>query len=135
MRIAEINTAYYDVFKKFLHVRLELIGGVDYTKDFKDEFEKRWKGKEIALSHLIGTVLDTDRWEFDEDLTIKMNSIPIFDQEDSVFLYEPIIMAEFESKIKHFALSTIMKLSKYMTKDKSDGFIDYITFLEHEKRY
>lgn len=132
MTIKEINIIYHEVFGKFLHARLELVEGNKFTKEFLDEYKRRWKGKEVPLSHLIGTSLDNNRWDFGDDLTIQMSSIPKFDQFEGDFVTTTLVFANFEGKVKNYSINTLLKLTKFLPSDKRRDYADYVGFLVTE---
>lgn len=132
MTLKEINIIYHEVFGKFLHVNLKLVEGNNFTKDFLEEFNNRWKSKEVSIAHLNGTSLDNNRWDFGDDLTIYMNSIPKFDQMEGDFVSTPLVFASFEAKVMNCSMHTLYKLAQFIPADRRKDYLDYVTFMSSE---
>jgi hypothetical protein len=129
MRIKQICQIYRLIFGKNLHVTLQLNTKNDYTEEFGKMFLERWHGKEISLLHLQDTILDTDRWEYGEDLSIRMTSVPVFNQETGYFNNKIVLFADIEHKVHSYSINTLLKLSKFVPKDVENDYVMYIANL------
>jgi hypothetical protein len=80
MNLSEINKLIKDYFGKPLHIELKLSLKEDsYTNEFIKYYNKRLKGRVIALEHLIKSEIDNNRWIVNDDCNLVMLSIPFLD--------------------------------------------------------
>jgi len=134
MTVDQIGEIYREIFGKFLHVKLELCNGTKYTEEFKRLFKSRWNSREVAFSTLVGTCLDNNRWKFGDDLSLKLMSVPEYDQISSSFTHEVILAADIEKDIKNFSLYTILRLRDFIPKSDRKDFVEYVEYLKEDNQ-
>lgn len=125
MRIKEIIEVYKQAFGKGLNVEIKLENPFLLTDEFCDYFIDKIGGKEIQLSQLIGSVVDTDRWYFGGDLSIKMLSIPVYKQEVGYYEEHVILYADLEKYLKKMPLYKLLRLKKYIYEPEKEDYIEY----------
>lgn len=137
MRIAEIAMIYKNIFKKNLHITLEIDDKSIITEEFLKIFEEKWEKKEIPLYSLVNTILDTDRWEFTPDLDIRMTDIKYFDQKIGKYVKRVVVFADIVRKVERSPIE-LLELQQYFNgKDKED-FLNFVADLvakSHKRRW
>lgn len=125
MKIKEIVEIYKQAFNKGLNVTIKLENPFLLTDEFCEYFIDKIGGKELQFSQLIGTVVDTDRWVFGGDLSIKMLSIPIYKQEVGCYEEHVILYADLEKYLKKMPLYKLLRLKKYVYEPEAEDFVEY----------
>lgn len=137
MRIAEIAMIYKNIFKKNLHITLEIDDKSIITEEFLKIFEEKWEKKEIPLYSLVNTILDTDRWEFTPDLDIRMTDIKYFNQKIGKYVKRVVVFADIVHKVERSPIE-LLELQQYFNgKDKED-FLNFVADLvakSHKRRW
>jgi hypothetical protein len=137
MRIAEIAMIYKNIFKKNLHITLEIDDKSIITEEFLKIFEKKWEKKEIPLYSLVNTILDTDRWEFTPDLDIRMTDVKYFNQKIGKYVKRVVVFADIVHKVERSPIE-LLELQQYFNgKDKED-FLNFVADLvakSHKRRW
>lgn len=137
MRIAEIAMIYKNIFKKNLHITLEIDDKSIITEEFLKIFEEKWKKKEIPLYSLVNTILDTDRWEFTPDLDIRMTDVKYFNQKTGKYVKRVVVFADIVRKVERSPIE-LLELQQYFNgKDKED-FLNFVADLvakSHKRRW
>ena len=137
MRIAEIAMIYKNIFKKNLHITLEIDDKSIITEEFLKIFEEKWKKKEIPLYSLVNTILDTDRWEFTPDLDIRMTDVKYFNQKTGKYVKRVVVFADIVHKVERSPIE-LLELQQYFNgKDKED-FLNFVADLvakSHKRRW
>ena len=130
MRPNDINNVFKAVFNKNLHVTLRLRDKTNFSKEFLKEFEAKYRNKEIPMAGLTNTILDTNRWEFGTDLSVLLNSTPVFNQKTGSFESDIIIFADIEPKVEHYSGSTLLSLMRFIKPNNRSDYFDYIKELK-----
>lgn len=137
MRIAEIAMIYKNIFKKNLHITLEIDDKSIITEEFLKIFEEKWEKKEIPLYSLVNTILDTDRWEFTPDLDIRMTDVKYFNQKTGKYVKRVVVFADIVRKVERSPIE-LLELQQYFNgKDKED-FLNFVADLvakSHKRRW
>jgi len=137
MRIAEIAMIYKNIFKKNLHITLEIDDKSIITEEFLKIFEEKWEKKEIPLYSLVNTILDTDRWEFTPDLDIRMTDVKYFNQKIGKYVKRVVVFADIVRKVERSPIE-LLELQQYFNgKDKED-FLNFVADLvakSHKRRW
>ena len=137
MRITEIAMIYKNIFKKNLHITLEIDDKSIITEEFLKIFEEKWKKKEIPLYSLVNTILDTDRWEFTPDLDIRMTDVKYFNQKTGKYVKRVVVFADIVRKVERSPIE-LLELQQYFNgKDKED-FLNFVADLvakSHKRRW
>ena len=137
MRITEIAMIYKNIFKKNLHITLEIDDKSIITEEFLKIFEEKWKKKEIPLYSLVNTILDTDRWEFTPDLDIRMTDVKYFNQKTGKYVKRVVVFADIVHKVERSPIE-LLELQQYFNgKDKED-FLNFVADLvakSHKRRW
>lgn len=137
MRIAEIAMIYKNIFKKNLHITLEIDDKSIITEEFLKIFEEKWEKKEIPLYSLVNTILDTDRWEFTPDLDIRMTDVKYFNQKIGKYVKRVVVFADIVHKVERSPIE-LLELQQYFNgKDKED-FLNFVADLvakSHKRRW
>jgi hypothetical protein len=135
MNISEMVEVYKQAFGKGLNVLLKLEKPFYITDEFSDYFIEKICGKEVQFSHFKGSVIDTDRWVFGGDLSIKMMSIPIYQQEVGYYEEHVILYADLEKYLKKMPLHKLLRLKKYVYEPEQEDFIEYVQLVANDQMY
>jgi hypothetical protein len=135
MRIKEIVTIYKKIFNKGLNLRLKLESPFCLTDEFCDYFIEKIAGKELQFSQLVGTILDTNRWYFGGDLSIKMLSIPIYLQNMGYYEEHVVLYADIEPYLKNMTLEKLQQLKKYVYELETDDYEEYINLIVNDQAW
>ena len=131
MRVTEVNNVFKNLFKKNLHVQLELNKGNRFKKEFLEDYRKKYFGKEVPIVSLSGTDLDVNRWEFGDDLSIVLTSVPFFDQVNGKYVYNILVYADIEPKVKQYSAHTLLSLMPFVPADKREDYFDYVKAIKN----
>lgn len=130
MTVGDLNNIFKLIFNKNLHVTLQLSKDQKFSKEFLEEYAKKYMCKEIPITNLENTVLGTNRWEYYSDLSVVLYSIPIFNQKKSVFETEIILYADIESKVKNYSAHTLLSLLRFIKPENRSDYFEYIEGLK-----
>lgn len=137
MRIAEIAMIYKNIFKKNLHITLEIDDKSIITEEFLKIFEEKWEKKEIPLYSLVNTILDTDRWEFTPDLDIRMTDIKYFNQKIGKYVKRVVVFADIVHKVERSPIE-LLELQQYFNGEDKEDFLNFVADLvakSHKRRW
>lgn len=137
MRIAEIAMIYKNIFKKNLHITLEIDDKSIITEEFLKIFEEKWEKKEIPLYSLVNTILDTDRWEFTPDLDIRMTDIKYFNQKIGKYVKRVVVFADIVHKVERSPIE-LLELQQYFNEKDREDFLNFVADLvtkSHKRRW